>query len=416
MPNTFEYADWLAMESLDLLVNELSVSQFFNTDYNKDFKLKFPVGDSIRVPFPDRGFIRNGLDYDPSAIVRRHATIEFEDPFGSDFEWDNAEAVLRAPKGRDKVSREILKPRMAQLAQEIDSRAALYAYRHAASVVGSLGTDPSTYDATSGAARQIMAELACPADGDRGMFVPPAVMRSVKTSNIALHNPVSDISKQFRQGIIQHADGFDWYESMSLYRHTAGTWAGAVTVTSTQTGTAAISSLALTCTTGDTFKHGDKFAIASVLPVNPMTRRTFGTSTKTWTITADVTGASSAATISFSPPMYGPGSSHQNVDALPVASAALTLWPGTTSPNGKVGIVGLALHRNAFAQVNVELESPKESSVELYSQQRDPDSGTAISFIRQFDGRARKMINRFDVCIGRGIFYNDACAVAVACG
>lgn len=245
------------------------------------------------------------------------------------------------------------------------------------------------------------------------MFVNPATMRAVKTSNIALHNPVTDISKQFRTGIVQYADGYDWYESMSLWRHTAGTWAGAVTVTSTITAQGT-TSIALTATTGDTFKKGDKFSIASVLPVNGMTKRTFGTAAKTWTVTADVTAAASAATVSFSPAMYGPGDPNQNVDALPVAAAALTLWPGTTSPNGKVGTVGVALAPDAFALVGIELEMPKASSVELVSQQRDPDSGIAIRFIRQFDGRASKMINRFDVCIGRGTFYNDSNAVAIA--
>lgn len=415
MPNTFEYADWLAMESLDLLENKRSVSQFFNTDYSKEFKLKFPIGDSVRVPYPDQGFIRNGLDYNPSAITRRHATITFDDPFGSDFEWDSAEAALRAPRGREKVSREILAPRMSLLAQEIDSRCALFAYQHAANVVGALGTNPSTYDATSAAARQLMAEMSCPPDGEKALIVPPAVMRAVKTSNIALHNPVNDISKQMRSGIVQHADGFEWYESMSLYRHTAGTTTSP-TVTSTQTGTAAISSIAISCTTGNTFKKGDKFNMAAVLPVNPATRRTFGTALKTFTVTADATAVSSSATVSFSPSIYGPGSPYQNVDALPVATAVVTMWPGTNSPNAKVGTVGVALHRDAFALVGVELEAPKESSVELYSSKRDPDSGITISFIRQFDGRARKMINRFDVMIGYGEFYNDSCAVAIACG
>lgn len=420
MANTFEYADWLAMTALDELLNTLAAGQFFNTDYSKDFKKSFPVGDSIRVPYPDQGTIRNGLIYNPTAITRRHATIEFDEPFGSDFEWDDAEGALRAPRGRDKVEKEIIKPRMSLIAQEIESRLILHAYRNAAGVVGALGTNPSTYDATSGAARQLMKELACPDVGDKGIFVPPAVMRSVKTSNIALHNPVSDISKQFRTGIVQHADGFDWYESMSLYRHTAGTWQGAVTVTSTVT-TDGTTTLALTCTTGDTFKVGDKFSIASVLPVNPKTKRTFGTTAKTFTCLgngsgADVTGASSAATITFSPPMYGPNSTYQNVDALPQASAALTLWPGTTSPNGKAGIVGLALHRDAFALVGMELEEPKDSNVELFSQKRDPNSGLTVSFIRAFDPRARKRINRFDTWMAKGTFYNDSCAVAIACG
>jgi hypothetical protein len=416
MPNTFEYVTWLAMECLDLLESKRSVSQFFNTDYNKEFKQKFAVGDSVQVPFPQQFTVRNGLSYNPQTINRRHATISFDEPFGIDFEWDSAEVYLRAPRGRDKVSKEILEPAMSQLAQEIDSRCAQYAYANAASVVGVLGTDPTTYDATSAAARQKMQELECPDSGDRGLIVPPSVMRSVKTTNIGLFNPVSDITKQFRKGIVGQADGFDWYESMSLYRHTAGTWAGAVTVTSTQTGTAAISTLALTCTTGDTFKAGDKFSIANVLPVHPQTRRTFGTSAKTFTITADTTGASSAATIAISPSIFGPGSQYQNVNALPVASAALTLWPGTSSPSGKIGQVGLALHRNAFALVGAELEEPKASSVELVSQKRDPDSGIAVRFIRQWDNTSSKMTNRFDVMIGYGTFYNDACAVAIACG
>lgn len=418
MANSFEYADWLAMEALDLLVNKLACSQFFNTDYAKEFKQKFPIGDSLRVPYPDRGTVRNGLAYNPETITRRHATVSIEDPFGIDFEWDNAEGMLKAPRGRQKVSDEILKPRMAQLSQEIDSRCALYAYQHAASVVGALGTNPSTYDATSAAALQIMTELACSPDGEKAMIVPPAVMRAVKTSNIALHNPVTDISKQFRTGIVQHADGFEWYSSMSLYRHTAGLYQGAISLASAPSNGA--TTLSLTCTTGDTFKVGDKFAIASVLPVNPMTRRTFGTSTKTFTCLGNgsgstVTGASSAATITISPAIYYEGP-WQNVDSQPAASAVLTMWPGTTSPSQKAGVVGLALHRDGFALVPYELEEPKESSVELFSQKRDPASGATVSFIRQFDGRARKFINRFDVGLGYGEFYNDSCAVAVACG
>lgn len=415
MPNTFEYADWLAMECLDLLESKRAVSQHFNTDYSKDFKLKFPVGDSIRVPFPQQFTVRDGLSYNPQPINRRHATVTFDNPFGIDFEWDSAEQALKAPRGRAKVAKEILDPAMSQLAQEIDSRAALYAYQNAAGLVGQLGTNPTAYDTTSAAARQAMQELACPDSGERAMIVPPAVMRTIKTNAIALFNPVSDISKQFRQGIVSHADGFDWYESMSLYRHTAGTTTSP-TVTTTQTGTAAISSIAISCTTGNTFKKGDKISFADVLPVHPQTRRTFGTATKTFTVTADVTAANSSATVPFSPPMYGPGSQYQNVNALPVATAVVTMWPGTTSPNGKVGQVGLAIHKDAFALVGVELEEPKSSSVELVSQKRDPDSGMSVRFIRMFDPLSSKMINRFDVMIGFGSFYNDACAVAVACG
>lgn len=409
--NSFEYANWIALESVDLLVNKLSISAFFNKKYQKEFKKEFPVGDTIRVPYPDRAKIRTGLVYNPEAIDRRHTDITFQDVFGSDFEFDSVEEALKTPRGREQFSKDILSPRMAYIAQEVDSRCAKYAYQNAAGLVGILGTNPTTYDATSAAARQVMQELGCPPEGDRGMFVPPVVMRGVKTAAVNFMNPVRDISKQFRDGLVGYSDGFEWYESMSLYRHTAGTWAGAVTVTTTSVTGA--TTLSLTCTTGDTFKQGDKISIASVLPVNPMTRRTYGTAAKTFTITADATGASSAATISISPAIEGPTSKYQNVDALPQASAALTLWPGTASPNGKVGTVGLALHPNAFGLVSVDLKVPDgvKGSVK-----RDPDSGIAVAYIEDFDPVQRKKIHRFDAQIGFGVFFNDACSIAVACG
>lgn len=414
MANTFnKVSDWLALTAADHLTNRLKLSDYYNWDHSKEFNRDFPTGDSIRVPYPDPGRIRNGLQYDPESLEARYGTVTFDDPFGVDFELDSVESALSSPRGRDRFEELIIAPKMAQLAQEIDSRLFLYAYQNAASVTGALGTNPTSYDAISGAARQMMVERGgIQAGYENGIIVPPAVMRAVRTANIALHNPAAAISKQHRTGMVEYADGFDWHESMSWYRHTAGTWAGAVTVTSTQT-TDGITSMAVTCTTGDTFKKGDKIGIAAVYPVNRMTKRRFGSDTMVVTVTADATGASSSATLSFSPALYGPNSKHQNVDALPAASAALTLWPGTTSPSAKVGAVGVALNKLAFAAVSKALELPK--STEMASQKREPTSGINIRFIRDWDSRASKFINRFDCWLGYGTFYNAEAAVAIAC-
>jgi hypothetical protein len=48
---------------------------------------------------------------------------------------------------------------------------------------------------------------------------------------------------------------------MSLKSHTAGTWAGAVTLSSAVANGA--TSLAVTCTTGDTFKKGDVIGLGA---------------------------------------------------------------------------------------------------------------------------------------------------------
>lgn len=413
MPNSFNVGTKVALVAADHLRNRLKASGYFNWDRSKEFDGDMPTGDSIRVEYPDPGTIRNGLIYNPEAISPRYGTITYDDPFGVDFELDSVEKSLSSPRGMDRFEEKIIAPKMAQLAQEIDSRLLLYAYQNAASVVGALGTNPSSYDATSGAARQKMVERAGIQDGyDNGIFLPPAVHRAIRTANIALHNPSAAITKQHRTGRIEYADGFDFHESMSLYRHTAGTWASAVTVTATQTDQG-ITSMGITGTSGDTIKKGDKIGIAGVLPVNRATRRTFGTDTMVVTATADVTFSGSTATLSFSPALYGPGSKHQNVDSLPAASAALTLWPGTTSPNGKVGVVGIAFNKLAFAAVSRKLDEPK--NLQLVGQKRDPDSGIYIRVIRDWDSRASKWINRFDCWLGYGSFYNAEAAVAIPC-
>lgn len=408
MANAFQMVDWMCMEALDSLLNKLSIANNFNTDYNKEFDREFAVGDTVRVKLPQRYTIRDGAMYSPQPLNRVYTTVKCDQPFGIDFEWDSFEKALRMERGEAALKREYIDPAVDQIAQEIDSRAALFAYQNTNNIVGVLGTDPASFDASSAAARQRLVELGCPTN-DRMCVVSPSVMRALKASAVSYFNPNTDIAKQFRTGIVGSGDGFEWYESVSLYSHTAGTWAGAVTVSGAgQSG----SSLVVACTTGDTFNQGDVISIANVNPVNPSTRRKVGSSTKQFTITASTVGASSAATLSISPAIFGPGSQYQNVDALPANTAALTLFSGTSSPSGKSGVNGLAFQRDAFALVGVSLEEPK-GSVEVCRQIRDENTGIAIRFLRQFDGRTSKMINRFDVLMGFGLLYPDSCSVRI---
>jgi hypothetical protein len=409
--NSYQWVDWVSMECLDIILNKLSVASHFNTSFEKEFGKAFAVNDSVRIKKPQRWNIRRGIGYTPDPINRVYTTVDLNQPFGLDFEIDSIEKAVRMERSQEAISKEYIQPAMAQIAQEIDSQAALFAYQNSNNIVGVLGTDPADFDSVSGAARQRLVELGSSThDDDRCCIVPPNVMRALKKSALTYFNPVTDISKQFRTGIVGLADGFDFYESMSLYSHTAGTWAGAVTVTTAPVNGA--TTLSLTCTTGDTFNQGDVFGIANVNQVNPMTRRKGTTVVKPFVVLAPVTGASSAATVSISPAIYGPGSQYQNVDALPVAGAALTLFPGTSSPSGKAGVNGLAFTKEAFAIVGVELEMPENTEPGSF-RRRDPETGIAIQFIKMFDPIQRKMINRFDVLLGFGRLYSDECSVRI---
>ncbi len=407
MPNLFRNVRWITMESLRILLNKLEVAPFFNTDYNKEFTKEFKVGDTVEVRYPQRFLIRDGQGYQPQGLTDRYTSVSCNQQFGVDFDWSSAEQALNLEDVRSRY----IEPAMAQLANEIDSRAANWAYLNANNVVGSLGTNPTAYS-TYLSARGRMVNLACP-PGTKGMIATPNMINTIIGGNLTLFNPPAEITKQFKEGAIGQASGFEWYESNNLYSHTAGTWASTVSVNgANQSG----NSLTITATAGDTFNVGDTFSIGStttaVNAVNPMNRRTTG-EVKHFIITQALTAVGGGVdVINFNPAIVGPGDQYQNVDQLPPTGAALTLWPGTITPNGLTGKLGLALHRDAFALVGVKLVTPQ--AVELASQTRDPASGISVRFIRQFDAQADRMINRFDVLLGFGNLYSDSCAVRVA--
>lgn len=405
------------MKGTQLLKNTLAIGKYFSTEYSGEYAEKYAIGRILTVPMTQRYNVqRQDMTYNAQPFDRPFTTITMDQTASIALEWESIEKALDMERGEERVSELYIKPAVAYIRQAIESDLAQFAHTYTSMVVGALATNPTTYDATSAAALQYLTQMGCPIDDENlGLFVSPAVNRTVKTGAIALFNDQRALGKQFRTGFVEHADGFDWYRSNSLYTATAGTRTSTVTTNAAnQSG----SSLVCVCTTGDTFFAGEKFSIAAVNEVNLMSRATTmattAAGTKTFTITQDATGAGSAVTLSIFPPIYGPGSHYQNVDALPGASATFTMWPGTTAPNGKSGKIALALYPGAFFLVSKKLEEPK-GSVEFCEQFQDPDTGIPIRIIRQWDNRLSTMTTRMDSLWGRGVGLAEQCSVAIPC-
>lgn len=403
------------MEALRGLENGMEIADGFNTDQNKEFDREFAPGETVTFKLPQQWLVSDGLGYTPQAIARKTVTATINQPFGIHFEWDSFEKALRMERSQEEIKAQYIDDAVAQLAQEVDSRAAQFLYQNTNNIVGVLGTDPTTTTVFA-QARQKLIEKACPAGGQRKMIITPNVHTSIDPVFLAYFNPSSEISQLFKNGSIGRHQNFDWFESMSLYTHTAGVWQtpSAVTVKgANQSG----SSLLVNCTTGDTFNQGDVFSIGvttgTINAVNPKTRRKIASGAQTFVILAPVTGAASIATLTIYPAIAGPGDQYQNVDALPADTAVLTLFPGTTTPSTgpKSGTNGLAFHRDAAALVGVKLEVP--TSAEMASQKRSKKTGLAIRFTRTWDGQTSTMKNRWDMAIGFGALRPDNCAVRV---
>jgi hypothetical protein len=398
------------MEVLRNLKNALKVAEYFNSDWEKDYEKTFAVGTTITVKFPQQFTIRDGLGYNPQGINRISTTVSLDQPFGIDFQWDDYEAAVKAERSEEEIREQYLEPAGVQLANEIDSRAALFAKNNISQIVGTLGTDPTSVVFLDQARARLLQKAGSMLAKKRCALISSSMQtNSINTPVTSLFQPSDAITMAFKEGSMGKLKTFDVFEEQNLYSHTAGTWAGAVTVTGGgQSGT----SLIITGTNNDTLKQGDKFSIANVNFVNPRSRRIPGPPTpQTFTVTQDFTLDGNADAITILPAIYGPGSQYQNVDALPAGGAALTLWPGTVSPNGASGTVGLALSTQAFAIVGMRFYLPK--AVEARSQAEDKQTGIPVRFVKAWDAVHSLQIHRFDTVCGFGNLYQDNAAVAL---
>src|SRR6185437_11156629 len=322
--------NWVSMRILWFLQNALEVASMFSTKWESEFGKTFAVDSSVQIKLPQRWLVTDGLGYQPQGIARLSTTVNLDQIFGIHFEWDSYEKLVRMERSQEELEENYLFPAARQLAQEVDSRAAQFAYQNSSNVVGTLGTDSTTISFATAADRRLY-EKSCP-QGTRHMCLSPSLMESYVKTNVTQFNPAPEISRMFRKGVVGTAAGSEWYRCNSLYKHTAGTAPSHTTSVSGagQSG----SSLVITGTLGYTIKAGDKFSIASVNGVNPSTRRAGSMGAQHFTVLQDITLTGGNDTIQILPAIFGPGSQYQNVDSLPANSAALTFWPGTTTPSG----------------------------------------------------------------------------------
>lgn len=381
--------------------------------YNSAFKGPMAVGAEVDVPFPQRWKVTSGPAFQGQPIKARKTKVTVDQFKGIHFDVGSAEMALSVPRGNGGVKGNYVDHMAEQLAQEIDLTCADYAYDNTNQIVGILGTNP-TGPAIAGDVRKKFIQNGATANGEMDILCSPDFMANVVNGSSTFFNDQKTLGKAFRDGYFQHARGLDWTETMSTRAHTAGTWAGAVTASGAgQTGT----SILVNCTSGDTFLKNDVICFAGVFNVNPATRRAVGQGTsalKQFRIVNDVTASAATATIEIFPRIdpvtttYTTGQ-YANCSASPANAAALTLFPGTTSPNGLSGIQSLALVPGAFALVGVELEVPK--SAEDSYQLRDPETGIALRYTKTWDGVLSRMLYRVDTLFGLGALYNDESSI-----
>ena len=281
-----------------------------------------------------------------------------------------------------------VQPAAKTIAQDVEARMLVKAKNAVANQVGTAGSTVYDPDLILSAREKINKYLA-PKDDERYFLHESTAGRGAVGARKGLFQSSEEISKQYKQGLVGIADGFNWLENELLPLHTNGTQA---VTGATLSGTAAegATTLGITGTSGGVLKAGTVFTIASVYAVHPITKVT-QPFLQQFVVTADNTAVSTAYTgVPISPAPYTSTSGGlQNVNRIPTSGDAIVIVSGAISTAYQTG---LAFHKNAFRMVSVPLVMP--TAVEYAAQ--ETYQGITCSVVRAFDVVKRRMITRLD--------------------
>jgi hypothetical protein len=227
-----------------------------------------------------------------------------------------------------------------------------------------------------------LTESLAPQD-DRCLLLNPQAHSDLVSANVSLFNPQSNISEQYRSGLIgNNFYGFQTvYENTVLPLHTTGSEAGVDTGADVAASNVDGATLTVDGTVTGTFKKGDVITIAGVYDVHWETKVAYSR-LKQFTVTADV--ADTYSEIPISPAIVSSGAK-QNVSAAPADGAAINKVEsdGSTAIAGSADYyINLGYHKDAFTFVTADLEMPK---------------GLDFAAREVFDGISMRVLSDYDI-------------------
>ena len=354
-------------------------------------------GDAIRIRKPAQATVRTGQAWSGQDVNEQFDTLTLNYQIGIDFQMSSVERKLEL----NSLTEQVLKPYAIRLANEVDRIVLRDVARRTYNQTGTYATTPTAMS-TYLTARARMADMTAPRGrGQLHMHINPAMEANITTAITAGQSSlgpyvhpaaaVGDLySNADMDGVYSH--GVNWHMDQNLYVHTFGT-RGTDTVLVDDTvaeGDTTINTDGWTSTNG--LNEGDRFTIADVFAVNPITKARLPW-LQPFVVTANGTNTSGDLDLSVSPAFRASGQ-FQNINALPGNNAALTF----AGASAQVSTVGALWHKEAVTLAIVPLEKP--DGVNNASVKYDPTSGVGLRYIEWYDGDTDQWKSRFDVVFG----------------
>lgn len=407
MANTLLTNQIITFEALDILENTYNVMININSEYSDEFRFGGAVlGQTLNIRKPARYLGRLGQAAQIEAITETFVPLTLSYQRGVDTQVSSQQLTLDI----DDYRRRVLEPQIVRLSNLIDQDCCGLAQGLDQSV-GVPGIVPTTL-ATFLAAKTRLDNRAAPMDGDRCLFLNPAMEASMVDNLKGLFQSSTQIKEQYEEAQMGRTIGFDWYMDQNMFVMTVGTLAAGATPTVTTSPSSGTTTIVSGGWGASTLNAGDivSFISAStpVNYVNPQSYQTTGQSAQ-FAVATQTVAAGGVINIPLLTPMIGPGSQLQNVTNMPAAGTPIYLYD--TAPadfatiSGKQSPQGMAVHKDFGTLAMVDLPLPGGTDKAYRAASRK--AGKSLRVIRDYVAISDQWIQRLDVLYGVAVLRQE---------
>lgn len=298
MANTYLTIDMITAEAVMLFKNSNLFIMNMDTQYDDQFARDgAKIGDTLRIRLPSDFIVTDGPAMQLQDNTQQYTTLTVSSQKNVATPYTTAERTMSI----DRYSELVVAPMVNALCGKVASTIMRGAEGGVCNLVsntdGAGNIISPTMDQFTGANAVLDDQGASMLD--RRCVNDPTTDARTVSSLAGLLNPVSEISAQFRSGMMKSGLGYDrFFRDQTVIKHTTGTYnnAGTVNGGNQTTGTGG-GNITVNAITG-TLKKGDIITFAGVNAVNRVTKESLGT-LRQFVVTDDV--ANGAVTIPIYP-------------------------------------------------------------------------------------------------------------------
>lgn len=397
--NTLLTIDMITREAVRLFKNSNLFIMNMDTQYDPSFARDgAKIGNSLRIRLPNDYVVTSGPAMSLQATAEQYTTLTVSSQLNVAVPFFTAERTMSI----DDYAEIIMAPMINNLAGKVAATVMLASEGGVSNFISNVDAGGNIISPT---AEQFLTANAILDNNSadpmtRRIVNDPITDARTTTSLQGLLNPATEISAQYRTGMMKSGLGYEkWFRDQTVIKHTSGTYNSLGTVSGGgQTTSPSGGTINVNAITG-TLNKGDFIMIAAVNQVNRVTKQSLQTLQQFVLTAAAPTGATQ---LSIYPGLIpsgtgvagGPDQQYQTVDASPLDGALIVM----ASKSGEVYRKSIAFVQKAVTMATADLVLPRKAVEEAARAEYD---GISMRILTDYLPGSDQLATRVDVLFGQ---------------